>query len=54
MGPSLSVAGLPAFISAWNEFMFALTFTLSTEQRTVPVAIASSRAPRPTSCPGAG
>ena len=31
---------LLAFILAWNEFLFALTFTLSTEQRTVPVAIA--------------
>ncbi len=40
MGPSLSAAGLLAFILAWNEFMFALTFTLSTGQRTVPVAIA--------------
>ena len=40
MGPSLSAAGLLAFILAWNEFMFALTFTLSTDQRTVPVAIA--------------
>ncbi len=29
-----------AFIIAWNEFLFALTFILSTEQRTVPVAIA--------------
>jgi trehalose/maltose transport system permease protein len=25
---------------AWNEFLFALSFTLSSEQRTVPVAIA--------------
>ncbi|HWA48954.1 MAG TPA: carbohydrate ABC transporter permease [Dongiaceae bacterium] len=40
MGPSLSAAGMLAFILAWNEFLFALTFTLSTEQRTVPVAIA--------------
>jgi trehalose/maltose transport system permease protein len=40
LGPSLSAAGLLAFILAWNEFMFALTFTLSTDQRTVPVAIA--------------
>jgi trehalose/maltose transport system permease protein len=40
MGPSLSASGLLAFILAWNEFMFALTFTLSTDQRTVPVAIA--------------
>ena len=40
LGPSLSAAGLLAFILAWNEFLFALTFTLSTEKRTVPVAIA--------------
>jgi trehalose/maltose transport system permease protein len=40
MAPSLSAAGLLAFILAWNEFLFALTFTLSTEKRTVPVAIA--------------
>jgi trehalose/maltose transport system permease protein len=25
---------------AWNEFLFALTFTLTDENRTVPVAIA--------------
>jgi trehalose/maltose transport system permease protein len=29
-----------AFIAAWNEFLFALTFTLTHDQRTVPVAIA--------------
>jgi len=40
MGPALATTGLLAFIAAWNEFLFALTFTLSTEQRTVPVAIA--------------
>ena len=28
------------FIAAWNEFLFALTFTSSTETRTVPVTIA--------------
>ena len=38
--PALATTGLLAFIAAWNEFLFALTFTLSTEQRTVPVAIA--------------
>ncbi len=38
--PALVATGLLAFIAAWNEFLFALTFTLSTEQRTVPVAIA--------------
>ncbi|MDJ0946734.1 MAG: carbohydrate ABC transporter permease [Kiloniellales bacterium] len=40
MGPALAATGLLAFILAWNEFLFALTFTLSPEQRTVPVAIA--------------
>jgi trehalose/maltose transport system permease protein len=40
MMPSLAAAGLLAFILAWNEFLFALTFILSTEERTVPVAIA--------------
>lgn len=39
MGPSLVTTGLLAFIAAWNEFLFALTFTLSSESRTVPVAI---------------
>jgi trehalose/maltose transport system permease protein len=40
MGPALATTGLLAFIAAWNEFLFALTFTLTQEQRTVPVAIA--------------
>jgi len=40
LGPALVTSGLLAFIAAWNEFLFALTFTLSNEQRTVPVAIA--------------
>ena len=40
MGPALVTTGLLAFIAAWNEFLFALTFTLSNERRTVPVAIA--------------
>lgn len=40
MAPALAATGLLAFILAWNEFLFALTFTLSNEQRTVPVAIA--------------
>ncbi len=39
MGPSLVTTGLLAFIAAWNEFLFALTFTLSSDARTVPVAI---------------
>lgn len=40
MWPALVTTGLLAFIAAWNEFLFALTFTLTNEQRTVPVAIA--------------
>ena len=40
MGPALVTTGLLAFIVAWNEFMFALTFVISAENRTVPVAIA--------------
>lgn len=39
MIPAMVTTGLLAFITAWNEFLFALTFTLSTEQRTIPVAI---------------
>jgi trehalose/maltose transport system permease protein len=38
--PAMVATGLLAFIVAWNEFLFALTFTLSNEMRTVPVAIA--------------
>jgi trehalose/maltose transport system permease protein len=40
MWPALVTTGLLAFIAAWNEFLFALTFVVSDEQRTVPVAIA--------------
>lgn len=40
MGPALAATGLLAFIAAWNEFLFALTFTLTDDARTVPVAIA--------------
>ena len=40
MAPALVTSGLLAFIAAWNEFLFALTFTLTQEARTVPVAIA--------------
>ena len=40
MGPALVTTGLLAFIAAWNEFLFALTFTLTNERRTVPVGIA--------------
>jgi trehalose/maltose transport system permease protein len=40
MWPAMVTTGLLAFITAWNEFLFALTFTASSTQRTVPVAIA--------------
>ncbi|AZZ89824.1 ABC transporter permease subunit [Hahella sp. KA22] len=40
MWPALVTTGLLAFIAAWNEFLFALTFTLTDAQRTVPVAVA--------------
>lgn len=40
LGPSLATTGLLAFIAAWNEFLFALTFVLTNERRTIPVAIA--------------
>jgi trehalose/maltose transport system permease protein len=40
MVPAMVTTGLLAFIAAWNEFLFALTFTTSPEKRTVPVAIA--------------
>jgi trehalose/maltose transport system permease protein len=40
MWPALVTTGLLAFIGAWNEFLFALTFTSSNVTRTVPVAIA--------------
>jgi len=38
--PVLFTTGILAFIAAWNEFLFALTFTLTNNMRTVPVAIA--------------
>jgi trehalose/maltose transport system permease protein len=40
MWPAMVTTGLLAFIAAWNEFLFALTFTSSNDTRTVPVAIA--------------
>jgi trehalose/maltose transport system permease protein len=39
VAPGLVTAGLLAFIAAWNEFLYALSFTQSTDKRTVPVAI---------------
>jgi len=39
MGPAIASTGLLAFILSWNEFLFALTFILTDDNRTVPVAI---------------
>lgn len=38
--PGLVTTGLLAFIAAWNEFLYALTFTNNDNARTVQVAIA--------------
>lgn len=40
MWPALVTTGLLAFIGAWNEYLFALTFAIDNSTRTVPVAIA--------------
>jgi len=41
IAPAMVTTGLLAFIGAWNEFLFALTFTVfNPDARTVPVAIA--------------
>ncbi|MFT4047704.1 MAG: carbohydrate ABC transporter permease [Solimonas sp.] len=37
--PALVTTGLMAFVTAWNEFLFALTFTTREPERTVTVAI---------------
>ena len=39
-GPGLAATGLLVFIFAWNEFLYALTFTATERSRTVPVGIA--------------
>jgi trehalose/maltose transport system permease protein len=40
LAPAAVTTGLLTFVVAWNEFLFALTFTLTDDKRTVPVAIA--------------
>jgi trehalose/maltose transport system permease protein len=37
--PGMISTGLLAFIGAWNEFLFALTFTVTDTMKTVPVVI---------------
>ena len=41
IAPGLVTAGLLSFIAAWNEFLFALSFTQTPDKHTVPVAIVS-------------
>ena len=39
IAPGLVTTGLLAFISAWNEFLFAVSFLQTPDRRTVPLAI---------------
>jgi trehalose/maltose transport system permease protein len=39
VAPGLVTTGLLAFIAAWNEFLYALSFTETPDEHTVPVAI---------------
>ncbi|MDK2970571.1 MAG: trehalose/maltose transport system permease protein [Candidatus Sumerlaeota bacterium] len=39
--PGLATTGLLAFITAWNEYLFALALTVDRKARTVPVVIAN-------------
>ncbi len=39
--PGLAATGLLTFIAAWNEYLFALSLTITPDARTVPVAIAN-------------
>jgi ABC-type glycerol-3-phosphate transport system permease component len=38
-GPGIAACSIYVFIAAWNEFLFALTFTNSDSMRTLPVAL---------------
>lgn len=49
--PGLVTTGLLAFIAAWNEYLFALTFTQDYAARTVPVQLRHSAGARNSSCP---
>ncbi len=41
IAPGLVTTGLLAFISAWNEYLYAISFIQSTDKYTVPLAITS-------------
>ncbi len=40
LAPAIVTTGLLAFIGSWNEFLFALTLTISEGERTAPIAMA--------------
>jgi ABC-type glycerol-3-phosphate transport system permease component len=40
-GPALASTGILAFIFAWNEFMFALTFMNAEDAKTIPAGVAT-------------
>ena len=46
IAPGLVTTGLLAFISAWNEYLYALSFIQSPNHYTAPLAITSFVAPR--------
>lgn len=41
--PAVATTAILTFLFAWNEFLFALSFTASPERQTVPVALALLR-----------
>ncbi|HET9955304.1 MAG TPA: carbohydrate ABC transporter permease, partial [Polyangiaceae bacterium] len=41
--PGLVATGIISFVYCWNEFLFALSFTVGGERQTLPVAIAMLR-----------
>jgi ABC-type glycerol-3-phosphate transport system permease component len=41
--PGLATTAILTFLYCWNEFLFALSFTLGPERQTVPVAVALFR-----------
>jgi ABC-type glycerol-3-phosphate transport system permease component len=41
--PGVATTAILTFLYAWNEFLFALSFTVSPDRQTVPVAIALFR-----------
>src|SRR5262249_32123794 len=41
--PAVAATAILTFVYAWNELLFALSFTVSPERQTVPVAIALFR-----------